>query len=55
MRGSYQGAYRATVAAHYSELQRLCKVLQRGYLPVVTDTPFENLIFEVFRRGGFVK
>ncbi len=48
---SYRGAFRE----HYLELERLCKVLRRGYVPVVTDSPFENLIFDVFRRGGFLR
>ncbi len=47
--------YKATVEEHYGELARLCKVMRRGYIPVTTDTPFENLIFDIFRRGGFVK
>src|SRR5579859_5863136 len=48
-------AYKQRLAAHYSELARLCKLLRRGYLPVVTDTPFENVIFDVFRRGGYLR
>lgn len=47
--------YQAAVEEHYDELKRLCKVMRRGYVAVTTDLPFENVIFDVFRRGGFVK
>ena len=47
--------YRKSFTDHYSELERLCKVLRRGYVPVVSDVPFENVIFDVFRRGGFLR
>lgn len=48
-------SYRRSFDEHYMELERLCKVLRRGYIPVVTDHPFEELIFDVFRRGGFLR
>jgi uncharacterized protein (DUF58 family) len=48
-------SYKQSFTDHYAELARLCKVLWNGHLAVVTDTPFENLIFEVFRRSGFLK
>jgi uncharacterized protein (DUF58 family) len=47
--------YKQAVADHYAELSRLCKVLRRTHLSVVTDVPFETLIFDVFRRSGFLK
>ena len=47
--------YAETFEHHYGELARLCKVQQRTYIPVVTDSPFEELIFEVFRRRGILK
>jgi uncharacterized protein (DUF58 family) len=47
--------YKARINAHYAELARLCKLLHRGHLPVLTDTPFENVIFDVFRRSGFLR
>jgi uncharacterized protein (DUF58 family) len=48
-------AYRGAFQEHYAELARLCKALRRGYVPVVSDVPFENVIFDVFRRGGFLR
>lgn len=48
-------SYKQSFNQHYAELARLCKVLRRGHTPVVTDTPFENVIFDVFRRGGFLR
>jgi uncharacterized protein (DUF58 family) len=48
-------SYRQSFELHYAELARLCKVLRRSYMPVVTDVPFENVIFDVFRRGGFLR
>lgn len=47
--------YKAALEAHYAELARLCKLLRRGYVPVVTDMPFESVIFDLFRRGGFLR
>jgi uncharacterized protein (DUF58 family) len=43
--------YQERLAAHYAELARLCKLLRRWHLPVVTDMPFESVIFDLFRRG----
>ncbi len=48
-------AYHQSFRDHYAELARLCKVLRRGYVPVVSDVPFESVIFDVFRRGGFLR
>jgi uncharacterized protein (DUF58 family) len=48
-------AYRKQFALHYSELERLCKAFKRGHMAVVTDTPLDQLIFEVFRKGGFLR
>jgi len=48
-------AYQARLAAHYAELERLCKLLRRGYITAVNDQPFEQLILDVFRRGGFLR
>jgi uncharacterized protein (DUF58 family) len=47
--------YQQRFIAHYAELKTLCRLLRRSYLPVVTDAPFEQLIFDVFRRGGFLR
>lgn len=47
--------YRRSFEEHYAELARLCKMLRRGHLPVVSDVPFESVIFDVFRRGGFLR
>jgi uncharacterized protein (DUF58 family) len=47
--------YKERRQAHYVGLAGLCKALQRGYMPVVTDTPFEDVIFDVFRRSGFLR
>ena len=55
MTPSLIASYRQSFRDHYMELERLCKVLRRGYVQVVTDDPFENLIFDVFRRGGFLR
>jgi uncharacterized protein (DUF58 family) len=48
-------SYQSRMAEHYGKLTNLCKALHHGYLPAVTDTPFETLIFDVFRRGGFLR
>jgi len=48
-------SYKRRVEAHYAELGRLCKVLRRRYLPVVSDVSFEQVVFDVFRRGGLVR
>jgi uncharacterized protein (DUF58 family) len=40
---------------HYAELNRLCRLLGRTHIAAVSDTPFEQLIFEAFRRGGFLR
>lgn len=47
--------YKERRAAHYANLAHLCRALRRSYLEVVTDTPFETLIFEIFRRREFIK
>lgn len=48
-------AYKRRVTAHYAALAQLCKAFRRGHLTVTTDQPFETVIFDVFRRGGFLK
>jgi uncharacterized protein (DUF58 family) len=47
--------YQQRFSNHYAELKALCRMLRRGYLQVVTDAPFDQLIFDVFRRGGFLR
>jgi uncharacterized protein (DUF58 family) len=47
--------YKRRITEHYGELAHLCKRLRRRHLPVLTDVPFESVIFDVFRRGGLVK
>jgi uncharacterized protein (DUF58 family) len=47
--------YRTRLEEHYRPLHALCTVLRRGHLTAITDTPFEELIFDVFRRGGFLR
>jgi uncharacterized protein (DUF58 family) len=48
-------AYHETFEEHYAELARLCTIQRRDYLRVVTDTAFDQVIFEVFRRRGILK
>src|SRR5262249_55799527 len=43
-------AYKQRLLRHYAPLEQLCSVLRRTYLSVITDTPFDQLILEIFRR-----
>jgi uncharacterized protein (DUF58 family) len=47
--------YAARFRDHYAELDRLCQLFRRRYMPVVTDHPFEDLVLDVFRKGGLVR
>jgi hypothetical protein len=47
--------YHETFEEHYAELARLCMLQRRDYIRVVTDTTFDAVIFEVFRRRGILK
>jgi uncharacterized protein (DUF58 family) len=47
--------YKVRYREHYAELERLCELFNRRYMPVVTDHPFEDLVLDVFRRGGLVR
>jgi uncharacterized protein (DUF58 family) len=47
--------YLARLAEHYSELSRMCKVIGRREFQVVTDSPFEQLVLNIFRHGGLVR
>jgi uncharacterized protein (DUF58 family) len=47
--------YRDRLRDHYASLERLCRLLGRTHIAAVSDTPFEQLIFDAFRRGGFLR
>lgn len=47
--------YRRRREDHYAELARLCKLVGWPYMQAVTDMPFEELIFNVFRKGGLLR
>jgi uncharacterized protein (DUF58 family) len=47
--------YKQRFEEHYVDLRRLCRVLQRSHIAVVTDQPFEQLVLEVFRTSGFLR
>jgi uncharacterized protein (DUF58 family) len=47
--------YKQRYHDHYAELDRLCQLFRRRYMPVTTDHPFEDLILDVFRKGGLIR
>ena len=47
--------YKQQVTEHYGHLHALCKASRRAHVSAVTDTPFEDLIFDVFRKAGFLR
>jgi uncharacterized protein (DUF58 family) len=48
-------AYLERVRHHYAELNHLCRTLRANHVAVFNDMPFENVIFDVFRRQGFLQ
>jgi hypothetical protein len=44
--------YRQGLADWQAEVRRFCTVREMRYLPVVTDIPFDELLFAMLRRGG---
>lgn len=40
---------------YLAEIQRFCVKNQVGYFAAEVDTPFEELVLRVFRRGGFLR
>ncbi len=47
--------YQRRLKEHYAELVRLCKLMRWPHIEAVTDMKFDDLIFEVFRRGGVLR
>lgn len=47
--------YREGLAAWQAEVRRFCSAREMRYVPVVTDVPFEELLFAVLRTGGVLK
>jgi uncharacterized protein (DUF58 family) len=44
--------YRQGLADWQTEVGRYCAMREMRYLPVITDVPFEELLFAMLRRGG---
>lgn len=47
--------YREGLAVWQGEVRRFCAAREMRYVPVVTDMPFEELMFAVLRTGGVLK
>jgi uncharacterized protein (DUF58 family) len=47
--------YREGLTAWQDEVRRFCTAREMRYVPVVTDVPFEELLFAVLRTGGLLK
>ena len=47
--------YVERVRQHYAELSHLCRTLHANHVAVRTDMQFENVIFDLFRRQGFLQ
>jgi uncharacterized protein (DUF58 family) len=47
--------YKERFARHYLRLKELCQIMRRGYFAVSTASPIGELIFDVFRHGGFLR
>jgi hypothetical protein len=52
----------ALLTAYHSEYNRFCEQVENycgkyhlGYVRVLTDYPFEDLVMKVFRQGRFLK
>ncbi|MEO2159303.1 MAG: DUF58 domain-containing protein [bacterium] len=52
---SLMKAYRKVFDAHSEALEDYCKKNGWGYVTTSTETPFEDLILQVFRQGRFLK
>lgn len=40
---------------HYGDLRRLARAFDQGHFATVSDQPLETVIFDVFRRSGFLR
>ena len=47
--------YRQGLAAWQGEVRRFCAARRIRYVAVVTDVPFEELVYAVLRRGGVLR